>query len=93
MDPLAAAAEEADQAAALKLAKDAKRPLAGSIGPQTSATMKKVGVPVDFTAKEPGLDALVAASWNRSMPSRVSATTRAASSMLPRTSACSPFAG
>ena len=52
----------ADQAAALKLAKEAKRPLAGSIGPQTSATMKKVGVPVDFTAKEPGLDALVAAA-------------------------------
>ncbi|MES2692447.1 MAG: uroporphyrinogen-III synthase [Verrucomicrobiota bacterium] len=50
-----------DQAAALKLAKDAKRPLAGSIGPQTSETMKKVGMPIDFEAKTPSLDALVAA--------------------------------
>ena len=50
-----------DQAAALKLAKDAKRPLAGSIGPQTSETMKKVGMPVDFEAKTPGLESLVEA--------------------------------
>lgn len=50
-----------DQAAALKLAKDAKRPLAGSIGPQTSETMKKVGMPLDFEAKTPSLDALVEA--------------------------------
>lgn len=50
-----------DQAAALKLAKSAKRPLAGSIGPQTSETMKKLGVPIDFTAKTPGLDSLVEA--------------------------------
>lgn len=50
-----------DQAAALKLAKEAKRPLAGSMGPQTSETMKKVGMPIDFTAKEPSLDALVEA--------------------------------
>ena len=48
-----------DQAAALKLAPGAKRPLAGSIGPQTSATMKAAGIPVDFEAKTPGLDALV----------------------------------
>lgn len=47
------------QAAALKLAKDAKRPLAGSIGPLTSETMKKTGVPLDFEAKTPSLDALV----------------------------------
>jgi uroporphyrinogen-III synthase len=51
----------ADQAAALKLAKDAKRPLAGSIGPQTSATMKQVGMPIDFEARTPSLDALVEA--------------------------------
>jgi uroporphyrinogen-III synthase len=51
----------ADQAAALKLAPAAIRPLAGSIGPQTSETMKKVGIPVDFTAKTPSLDALVEA--------------------------------
>lgn len=50
-----------DQAAALKLAKDAKRPLAGSIGPQTSETMKKVGMPIDFEAKTPSLEALVEA--------------------------------
>jgi len=50
-----------DQAASLKLGKDAKRPLAGSIGPQTSETMKKVGMPIDFTAKTPSLDSLVEA--------------------------------
>lgn len=49
------------QAAALQLAPGAKRPLAGSIGPQTSEAMKKAGMPVDFEAKQPGLDALVAA--------------------------------
>lgn len=50
-----------DQAAALKPAKDAQRPLAGSIGRQTSETMKKVGMPIDFEAKTPSLDALVEA--------------------------------
>jgi len=50
-----------DQAAALKLAAGAKRPMAGSIGPQTSETMKAAGIPVDFTAKEPSLDSLVEA--------------------------------
>lgn len=48
-----------DQANALKLDRKATRPLAGSIGPQTSETMKKVGMPVDFEAKTPSLDALV----------------------------------
>lgn len=48
-----------DQAGALKLATGATRPIAGSIGPQTSDTMKKVGMPVDFEAKTPTLDALV----------------------------------
>lgn len=48
-----------DQAGALKLARDARRPLAGSIGPQTSETMKKVGMPIDFEARTPSLDALV----------------------------------
>jgi uroporphyrinogen-III synthase len=51
----------ADQAGTLKLAKNAKRPLAGSIGPQTSETMKKTGMPIDFEAKTPSLDALVEA--------------------------------
>lgn len=50
-----------DQAAFLKLAKEAKRPQAGSIGPQTSETMKKLGLPIDFEAKTPSLDALVEA--------------------------------
>ena len=50
-----------DQAAALKLAAKARRPLAGSIGPSTTATMKQLGLPVDFEAAEAGLDSLVAA--------------------------------
>lgn len=50
-----------EQAAALKLAPAAKRPLAGSIGPQTSETMTRAGLPVDFEAKAPGLDDLVQA--------------------------------
>lgn len=50
-----------DQAAALQLDAEAKRPLAGSIGPQTSETMKKVGLPIAFEAKTPSLDALVEA--------------------------------
>ena len=45
-----------------KLARDAKRPLAGSIGPQTSDTMKAAGLSVDFAAKVPSLDALVDAA-------------------------------
>lgn len=57
-----AAQSFADQAKALQLAKSARRPLAGSIGAQTTATMKAAGIPVDFTAKEPSLDALVAAT-------------------------------
>lgn len=50
-----------DQAGALALTAGAKRPLAGSIGPQTSETMKKAGLPIDFTAKTPSLDSLVEA--------------------------------
>jgi uroporphyrinogen-III synthase len=49
----------------LKLAKDARRPLAGSIGPQTNEAMKKTGMPIDFSAKTPGLDALVEALLKR----------------------------
>lgn len=51
----------AQQAKALALAPGATRPLAGSIGQQTSETMKRVGIPVDFMAATPGLDELVAA--------------------------------
>lgn len=50
-----------DQAAALKLGAKAKKPLAGSIGPTTTAAMKQLGLPVDFEAGDPSLDALVAA--------------------------------
>ncbi len=50
-----------DQAAALKLGPKAKRPLAGSIGPSTTATMKQLGLPVDFEAAEATLDSLVVA--------------------------------
>ncbi|MEO7598623.1 MAG: uroporphyrinogen-III synthase [Opitutus sp.] len=50
-----------DQTAALKLNEGAKRPLNGSMGPQTSATMKAGGIPIDFTAKEPSLDSLIEA--------------------------------
>lgn len=50
-----------DQAAALRLGARARKPLAGSIGPTTSAAMKQLGLPVDFEADEPSLDALVAA--------------------------------
>jgi len=50
-----------DQAASLKLGPKAKRPLAGSIGPSTTATMKQLGLPVDFEATEASLDSLVTA--------------------------------
>jgi uroporphyrinogen-III synthase len=48
-----------DQAAALKLGAKAKRPLSGSIGATTTASMKQLGLPVDFEAAEPTLDSLV----------------------------------
>lgn len=57
-----------DQSAALKLAEGARRPLAGSIGPQTSATMRKLGIPIDFEAKSPGFDELVQALVERLRP-------------------------
>lgn len=49
-----------DQAAALKLAPKAKRPITGSIGPSTTAAMKQLGLPVDFEATDASLDSLVA---------------------------------
>jgi uroporphyrinogen-III synthase len=54
-----------DQGTALALAPAAKKPLHGSIGPQTSETMKKVGLKVDFEAATPGLDELVTALVRR----------------------------
>jgi len=50
-----------DQAVALELGPKARRPLAGSIGPSTTATMKQLGLPVDFEAAEATLESLVAA--------------------------------
>jgi uroporphyrinogen-III synthase len=50
-----------DQAVALKLDSKARRPLAGSIGGTTSATMQQLGLPVDFEAAESSLESLVAA--------------------------------
>ena len=54
-----------DQKASLSLAPAAKRPLFGSIGPQTSETMLKCGITVDFEAAVPGLDELVEALVGR----------------------------
>jgi uroporphyrinogen-III synthase len=48
-----------DQGEALRLEKGATKPLNGSIGPQTSETMRKVGLSVDFEAATPGIDELV----------------------------------
>ncbi len=50
-----------DQGESLRLAKDARQPLFGSIGPQTSETMRRVGLRVDFEAPAPGIDELVGA--------------------------------
>lgn len=50
-----------DQAAALKPGAKARKPLAGSIGPTTTAAMKQLGLPVDFEAADTSLDSLVAA--------------------------------
>lgn len=49
----------ADQARHLKLGKDARKPLCGSIGPQTSETLRKLGMRVDFEAATPGIDELI----------------------------------
>jgi uroporphyrinogen-III synthase len=49
-----------DQGEALRLEKGATRPVNGSIGPQTSETMRKVGLSVDFEAPAPGIGELVA---------------------------------
>jgi uroporphyrinogen-III synthase len=49
-----------EQGAVLKVGPEGKTPLNGSIGPQTSETMRKVGLRVDFEAKTPGIAELVA---------------------------------
>jgi uroporphyrinogen-III synthase len=50
-----------EQGPLLAVGPQGMRPMNGSIGPQTSATMRKVGLPVDFEAATPGLEDLVAA--------------------------------
>jgi uroporphyrinogen-III synthase len=50
-----------EQGDALRLSGGARRPLHGSIGPQTSDTMREVGLKVDFEAASPGIEELVAA--------------------------------
>lgn len=54
-----------DQAEALKLAPDAKPPIAGSIGPITSSAMRDAGLTVAFEAEESSLDSLVEALVRR----------------------------
>jgi uroporphyrinogen III methyltransferase/synthase len=49
------------QHAALALGPGAKKPLMGSIGPQTSASLVALELGVDFEAAKPGLDSLVIA--------------------------------
>ena len=48
-----------DQAKDLALEEGANRPKTVSIGPITSATMSKSGMPIDFEANEASLDSLV----------------------------------
>ncbi|HEY4300213.1 MAG TPA: uroporphyrinogen-III synthase [Candidatus Didemnitutus sp.] len=48
-----------EQAAMLKLAPKATRPLAGSIGPTTTGAMKQLGLPVDFEAPDASFESLV----------------------------------
>jgi uroporphyrinogen-III synthase len=50
-----------EQGDALKLDKDARKPLLGSIGAQTSEAMREAGLKVDFEARTPGIDTLVEA--------------------------------
>jgi uroporphyrinogen-III synthase len=54
-----------DQGFELTPAGAGKRALTGSIGPQTSATLKKCGLKVDFEASIPGIDELVEALVKR----------------------------
>jgi uroporphyrinogen-III synthase len=48
-----------DQGETLRLENGATAPLFGSIGPQTSETLRKAGLRVDFEAPSPGIDELV----------------------------------
>ncbi|MBT5903581.1 MAG: uroporphyrinogen-III C-methyltransferase [Opitutaceae bacterium] len=50
----------ADQTEELSLGAEAAKPLFGSMGPQTSETMKERGLEVDFESRKPGLDGFIA---------------------------------
>jgi uroporphyrinogen III methyltransferase/synthase len=50
-----------DQRKTLQLTEGARKPLIGSIGPQTSATLKELGLATSFEAAKPSLDELVEA--------------------------------
>lgn len=54
-----AAQAYADQADSLALADGVAPPKFGSMGPQTSATLRELGMSVDFESSAPGLDALI----------------------------------
>ena len=47
------------QAEALQLGKKAKKPITCSIGPMTSQTMKKAGMPMDIEAREQSLEGII----------------------------------
>jgi uroporphyrinogen-III synthase len=49
-----------DQGDALRIGEGGTKPIYGSIGPQTSETMRRVGLGVDFEAPTPGVDPLIA---------------------------------
>ncbi|MEY4488043.1 MAG: hypothetical protein RIQ79_551 [Verrucomicrobiota bacterium] len=49
------------QGDSLKLSPAAKKPLVGSIGAQTTETLGEIGLPPDFVAARPSLDALIEA--------------------------------
>jgi uroporphyrinogen-III synthase len=49
-----------DQGETLRIGEGATKPIHGSIGPQTSETMRRVGLSVDFEAPKPGIDPLIA---------------------------------
>ncbi|MFT3781774.1 MAG: uroporphyrinogen-III C-methyltransferase [Nibricoccus sp.] len=56
-----AASSYAEQSAVLQLAAGAKKPLVGSIGPQTTETLDDLDLSPDFEAAKPSLDALIEA--------------------------------
>jgi uroporphyrinogen III methyltransferase/synthase len=58
------------QGEALALGTDAQKPLVGSIGEQTTESLAELGLPADFVAAKPSLDALVAALIARLGPSK-----------------------